>query len=96
MSYKSSLLKRENIFSVIFDAFHYCPLLIEAPRCLTLNPSLLFFFITLCLLVRQSLSLTFPFMHNNNSCEGAVRIKTTSAALVSANYTDSTILLSGE
>lgn len=44
----------------------------------------------------HSLILTLPLMHNNNSSEGPVRIKTTSAALVSANYTDSGIVLSGE
>lgn len=52
--------------------------------------------LNLLLTVGQSFCLTLPLMHNNNSCEGAVRIKTTSVALVSANYTDSTIILSGE
>lgn len=76
-------------FSVILIVknFIFAYLYLMNHHCYTLNPSL-----TVC----QSLCLTLPLMHNNNSSEGAVRIKTTSAALVSANYTDSTIILSGE
>lgn len=47
-------------------------------------------------LIFQSISLKLTLMHSNKSCVGVFSIKTTSAVLVSANYTDSTILLSRE